>query len=590
MIKSTTQASRGDLPSEFTMRLADFSSLTEALEYAALTGEGLNFFNSRGHCENSVTYANIVSRAQNLACRLLNMGLIRGDSVGIVADTHPDFVTMFFACQYAGLLAIPLPAITGPGARQGYEMQLHNILKTSEARLVTGPDSFAPYLKAAAENTSVETITSAATLMEKPVGEPGLQPLQPDEISHIQYSSGSTHYPKGIEITQAAVMANARAIAADALKFTRSDRVASWLPFYHDMGLVGCLLVPVTCQLTTDYLPTDGFARRPLQWLKMIAANHCTISFSPTFGYEICSRRALRSDSLDIDLSNWRVAGIGGDMIQDDVFREFARVFEPYGFKPECLVPSYGLAEATLAFSFAPLGTGVRTDLIDKDVLRDEHFAKSVVNGSVEATNSRAFVSCGKPMPGYNVDIRDEDGRSLTERHVGCVFLKGPSLMRAYYKNDRETSLRFDEGGWLNTGDMGYVVNGELYITGRQKDLIIINGRNIWPQDLEWTVESSVDALRSRDTVAFSVEDPQGREIPVVMVHCRSRNNEDRKALRQQVHDVLIRNTGLDCKVELVPPGTLPFTSSGKLSRAAAKKGYLNGEYQLDVRADGADE
>jgi fatty-acyl-CoA synthase len=561
---------------DFAHKLAEFDHLAAALDHAAEAGTGMNFYNARGRLFSCMRYDEIRARAHIQASRMLSMGLRRGDRVGIIADMEPDFITLFFACQYAGLISVPLPVITGLGGRQGYRTQLARVLETSGARLALGADTMLEDLKHAAQNTDTEFVITPGMLDQYAPSDQCLQPLGAHEQSHIQYSSGSTRYPLGIEISQAALMANARSVATDALKLSREERVASWLPFYHDMGLIGCMIIPVTCQFTVDYMHTDAFARRPLQWLKLISENRCTISFAPTFGYELCIRRAERARDMGLDLSCWRVAGVGGEMIQPCILDNFVEVFGQYGFDENAFEPSYGLAEATLAFSFARLKRGVRRDCVDRDAMSEHAYAAPADHDSV---NIRNFASCGQPMNGYKVEIRDAMGKPLPERYLGRVYIKAPSLMNAYFQNPEATRERIDAHGWLDTGDMGYMADGELFITGRQKDLIIVNGRNIWPQDLEWEAEDGVDDVRPRDTAAFSIDGENGREIPVILVQCRMQDEAGRKKLRNEVHATLFRNNGIDCRVVLIPHNSLPYTTSGKLSRAKAKKAYLEGAF-----------
>ena len=576
---------RGNLDSGFPMRLADFGTLSEALDYAALAKTGMNFFDARGNLDHALNYAAIRHRAIELAKRLLGLGLSRGERVGIIADMNPDFICAFFACQYAGMVAVPLPVITGLGGRHGYEEHLKTVLENADASIALGGAETLEYLSSAAEGTNVEIVMTVSALEESPASAEMLRPLGDHEISHIQFSSGSTRYPLGIEISQQAAMANARSISSDALKFTVHDRVASWLPFYHDMGLIGCMIVPITCQLTVDYLYTDSFARRPAQWLRIISDNKCTISFSPTFGYDVCARRMKGKSEENLDLSSWRVAGIGGDMIQSDVMERFAETFAPFGFKAGAFVPSYGLAEATLAFSFQPLETGVTVHVLDKKELTDNALAKPhKLNGhKPAASDTRIIASCGKPMPGYKMQIRDDDGDELPENRVGGIFISGPSLMQGYHANDTATKACMDDDGWLDTGDMGYVTDGVLYITGRRKDMMIINGRNIWPQDLEWHAEQSNSVLRSRDTAAFTIENEDGTEQPVLLAQCRSNEESFREQLKKDVRAAIFQTTGVDCQIELIPQRSLPFTTSGKLRRVEAKKLWLEGAYSADA-------
>ncbi|WP_176758616.1 AMP-binding protein [Limimonas halophila] len=631
---------RGPTPNtdpDVPFRRADFDSLTAALDYAATGRSGLNFYSSRGQLEETLTYARLREDAIALGRRLMALGLERGDRVGVVADMHPDFVRGFFACQYAGLVAVPLPVPTALGGREGYEAQLQRVLQNCRAKVALTREGLLEPVHNAAAPLGLARVMTVSDLGEQAPADGPLSPLAGDEISHVQYSSGSTRYPLGIRIGQRALMSNAASVARDGLQMSEVERAASWLPFYHDMGLIGFLLIPLTCQISVDYMHTDGFARRPLQWLQLISDNRCTLAFSPTFGYELCVRRAAKKADLDLDLSCWRVAGIGGEMVRPEPLDEFARTFARHGFRPEAFVPSYGLAEATLAVSFAPLNTGVSVDLVDKEALvaknvawpvrtngkahegeaqgtvdahatkinGNGHAAKAGVNGQganghganghagataqsaqghTDDHGGRLFAMCGVPMQGFEVAIRDDEGADLAERHIGRVLIKGPSLMDGYDHNPEATS-RAMEDGWLDTGDMGYMVDGKLVITGRRKDLIIVNGRNIWPQDLEWHAEAALDELRSRDSAAFAVTDDGGREVAVLLVQCRTQEQAAVERMRTRVHAEVFRNTGIDCRVVMVPPRSLPFTTSGKLSRAKARQGYLEGRI-ADVMAD----
>ncbi len=615
---------------EIPFRLADFGSLTEALDYAAKGETGINFYSGRGHLQAALSYTRLRARAVALARRLHALNPARGDRIAITAEMEPDFVVAFFACQYAGLQPVPLPVPTGLGGRQGYEDQLRRVLRSSQARIVLSSEPLLRHLHSAADGLNVDLISTVPDMELRPAAEMDPEPLRPDEPSHVQYSSGSTRNPLGIVISQTALMANARSVARHGLQLRPDDRAASWLPFYHDMGLIGFLLIPITCQISIDYIHTDGFARRPLQWLRLISQNRCTLAFSPTFGYELCVRRASTAQSLDLDLSAWRAAGIGGELIRPETLNQFAETFAPYGFDAGAFLPSYGLAEATLAFSFGDLGRGVAVDAVDKAALVNRSCAVSVAganghakanghghaapNGQAPANGKgqegngyghayapangngngyeypesaehgvRRFAICGAPLPGYAVEIRDRAGNVVPERHVGRVFIAGPSLMWGYDRAPDATARAMDAGGWLDTGDMGYLADGQLVITGRQKDLIIVNGRNIWPQDLEWHAEENVADVRSRDAAAFSVEDETtGKEIPVMLVQCRLQDSEARTRLRDEVHAAVFRNAGIDCRIILIPARSLPFTTSGKLSRAKAKQAYLQGAFDTD--------
>ena len=567
-----TPTSNPELP----FRLEGFATLPAGLDYAAKGVTGLNFFSSRGDLVEVLPYRVLRERALDLALRLAGGGLERGDRVAIVAETSADFVTVFFACQYAGLVPVPLPLCINIGGHDAYVQRLRGMLVSASARLAVGPADLMPTLGQAALGTDVTGVATAAEIGSWPQAAEPAAPLGPDDPCYIQYSSGSTSFPRGVLVTQRAIAANAFAIARHGLALGPGDRCTSWLPLYHDMGLVGCCLTPVMAQITVDYLPSTAFARRPLLWLKLLSDHGGTISFGPTFGFELCTRRAQSAMPEGLDLRSWRVAGIGGEMIRANVLAEFAERFAPLGFDAKAFLPSYGLAEATLAVTFAPRGAGVAVDTVDRGrALAVERRAVPVEQGR-SARQTRSFAVCGRPMPGYAIEIRDAHGRVQPERGIGRVCIKGPSLMSGYFRNDVATHGVLLEDGWLDSGDMGYLVDGQLVITGRSKDLIIVGGRNIWPQDVEWAVEH-LEEVRAGDAAAFAVNGDDDRERVVVVVQCRATTADAQERLRSVVAAVVRKVAGVECEVVLAPPRSLTFTTSGKLSRAAVKADYLSG-------------
>jgi fatty-acyl-CoA synthase len=304
-----------------------------------------------------------------------------------------------------------------------------------------------------------------------------------------------------------------------------------------------------------------------------------TISFAPTFGYELCVRRAAKGNGVEAyDLSAWRVAGVGGEMIRARALQEFADHFAASGFRSGAFVPSYGLAEATLAVTFSTPGEGVDVDWVrcGAALERDRQAIAARPNGDGSREHARPFAICGRPMPGYRVEIRDESNHCLPDRAIGRVCIRGPSLMRGYFRNLQATRSVVTADGWLDTGDMGYLIDGRLVITGRSKDLIIFNGRNIWPQDLEWAIEH-LEGVRTGDVAAFAVTDEDDCERVVVVVECRASDPTRQRQLRQTVKASVQKAASIECEVVLAPPGSLTFTTSGKLSRAAAKASYLSG-------------
>jgi fatty-acyl-CoA synthase len=556
-------------------RHADFGFLAEALDYAAQSPTGLNFYSGNGALIEALPYRLLREQAIDLARRMLGTGLRPGDRIGLIAESDGDFVRAFFACQYAGLVPAPLPLPAAFGGKDGYVSHLRRMIESAQVTAAFGPAILEAWLGEAVAGLDLKIAGTLALLDDTVPIEGDLPKQNPDGLSYLQFSSGSTRFPLSIAITQRAFMANARGMGRDGLAIVDGDRGISWLPFYHDMGLVGFLLTPVTCQMTVDIIPTRDFARRPLLWLNLISRNRCTVSYSPSFGYELCARRAETASTDGIDLSSWRSAGIGGDMIRPNVLARFAERFASHGFDAGAFVPSYGMAEATLALSFMTPGHGARHDTVDGAILETRHHA---VPAQSKDAHTRTFVLCGGMLPHHDIEVRGESGHPLPDRQVGRIFVRGPSLMTGYFGAPEETARVMTDDGWLDTGDLGYLLGGQVVITGRAKDLIIVNGRNLWPQDLEWTAEAEITALRSGDVAVFSVDGEADEEV-VVLVQCRTLDSAARDALAVEIANIFRSRYGVESRIVLVPPHSLPQTSSGKLSRSRARTMYLAGAF-----------
>jgi fatty-acyl-CoA synthase len=549
----------------------DAPTILDALEAAAATGEGFNFHSGKGVLTEALPYSRLVEDARGLAQKLLGSGVRPGDHVALIADTDGDFVRLFFACAYAGVVPAPMPLPMAFAGRDNYLAHVRKMIECPGASAAFAPAAMKDWLAEAAEGLGLRLVGTVADLAEVAPSTEPLSSPDPDALAYLQFSSGSTRFPKGVSVTHRSLMANATAISRHGLETRPGDRCVSWLPFYHDMGLVGFMLSPIVAGLTVDYLATRDFARRPLLWLDLIARNRATISYSPSFGFELSAQRAATLDLGGLDVSSWRCAGIGGDMIRPHVLRRFADRFGPHGFDARAFVASYGMAEATLALSFAPLGEGLKTETVDLDRLENEGVAAQPASGDAR---SREFVLCGPALPGHRIECRAADGTALPEGRVGRVFAKGPSLMRDYFREPEATAETLSPDGWLDTGDLGYFARGELVITGRAKDLILVNGRNVWPQDLEWAVEAGVAGMRSGDVAVFSVDNETEEEV-VALVQCRTQDPTARAALSDEVAKLLRLKFGTPVTVRLVGAHALPVTSSGKLSRSRARALYL---------------
>jgi fatty-acyl-CoA synthase len=550
---------------------AQFATFNDAIDYAARSRKGLNFHDMRGELARVYPYSEMRDDAQAMARRLIAAGIGKEDRVALIAETGADFAALFCACVYAGAWPVPLPLPTTFGGKENFIEQLAIQLQSCDPKILLYPEEIGEMAAAAAARQGCNA-ESWQDFGKRPASDRALPQASPDDICYLQYSSGSTRFPTGVAVTHRALLHNLYGHSTT-MNLGENDRCVSWLPWYHDMGLVGCLLSLIANQVSGDYLKPDAFARRPLAWLDMISRNAGnTLSYSPTFGYDICARRISSQTHVAerFDLSRWRIAGNGADMIRPDVMQNFVNAFAEAGFKASAFTPSYGLAEAVLAVTVMPPGEGIRVELVEEERL------SGAPRDLSRPARYRAIVNCGKALPDMEVAIRTEDGGKRGDHQIGKVWCRGPSVMHSYFRNPEATADCMVDG-WLDTGDMGYTANGYLFIVGRAKDMIIINGKNHWPQDIEWAVEQ-LPGFNHGDIAAFAIEMDNGEEAPAVLVHCRVSDPVERIKLREQIADKVRSVTGMSCIVELVPPRTLPRTSSGKLSRAKAKRLYLAGE------------
>ena len=559
---------------KLTMRAGGFTTLVEALEYAAQGDTGFNFYNGKGQLQEVLTYTLLKSKAQAIAGRFLSLGLERGARVALIADTDSDFIIFFFACQYAGMVPVPLPAPNSLGGRLAYAALLKRLMESCRAAVAIAPKGFFKYLFEAARGLNLRFVGTPDMLAALPAGQSVLIPSGQKDLAYIQFTSGSTRFPRGVMITHEAVLNNLTVILEDGLNVQPGDRAMSWLPFYHDMGMVGLMLGPMTAQISVDFLKTNDFAMRPWLWLKIMSRNRGTLSFSPMFGYELCARWLEHKENHEYDLGAWRVAGVGAEMIRKEPLEKFASLLSPSGFKPDAITACYGMAECSLAVCFAPLGRGIKLDCVIRQFLADHNVALPGETNSVESQKRLSFfVNCGKPLPGYEIEIRDDSDRVLPERRCGKLFVRGPSVMQGYFGDNGSTREVLSEDGWLNTGDLAYRVGDTLLIAGRVKDMIIVNGRNIWPQDLEFIADRQTEI---RNACAISVPGKEGTELAVLLIECRIKNRIVRVNLMKRLHGLIHKEIGIDSIIELVPRNSIPRTTSGKLARSAVRKDYLN--------------
>lgn len=556
-------------------RLGSFDSACDALDYAAKGLTGINFYGADGRLVSSLPYKDLRSRAIVMAGRLA-AAFPRESRLGLVAETSPDFLVAFMACQYSGIVPAPLSLPAAFGGRQTYEWQVNKMVRRAGLAAVLAPAALRDILTSAVASEDIPVLDLSGS--DLPAESMTAFPHQANELSYIQFSSGSTSEPKGIVATQASLSANCRAIIQEGLQVREGDRAVSWLPLYHDMGLVGFFIAPMYSQLSIDLISPTDFARRPGTWLKLISENKGTLSYSPSFGYELCVRR-YRGEALD--LSSWRAAGIGGDMVRCDALNEFSETFAQSGFSPSAFVPSYGLAESTLAVAFAPLDAGLQTDRIDLGRMQSSDRAVPASDLTREG-GDRTFVACGRPLPSMELKIVDGHGHELEHRQVGRILVRGPSIAAGYFRVGEPIQPLTDAEGWLDTGDLGYWLEDEVVITGRSKDMILWNGRNIWPQDIEWIAQKAGGRSIAR-SAAFETQDDTGAPRIVLLAECRAREPEIREELVRDISAAARAATGVPIMVELISIKTLPVTSSGKLSRAGARAAYVAGVWSDDM-------
>jgi fatty-acyl-CoA synthase len=553
------------------IRHSDFDTLCEGLDYAAKARTGLNYFDGKARLKKALSYKDLRDKAVDLAFRLVNFAP-KDSRIGIAAVSTPEFAVLFFACQYAGLVPAPLPLPVTLGGRGSYERQLQRMADTGDFHALFTPESMEGIMSSALNDLAIPVHTFES-VMDLPKGKE-LRPFGKNDLCYIQYSSGSSSSPKGIIGTQSSVTANCLAITKHGMQVNDNDRCTSWLPLYHDMGLIGFLIAPMLSQMTVDYIDPQDFTRRPITWLQLINDHKGTLSYSPTFGYELCVRR-WREDR-ELDLSSWRVAGIGGDMVRPEPLTEFQELFGNMGFKPGSFTPSYGLAETTLAASFTPLGQGLKKHTIDMDRYERTTEAVTASDLTPEAAK-RTFVACGTVLPDHEIEIRDFQNNVLSGSQVGRICLKGPSVSPGYFRNSQATEAAFTADGWLDTGDLGYWLDDQIVVTGRSKDLILWHGRNIWPQDIEWAAQAAAPHRCGR-ACAFSIGGAGDEKQIMLLLECRTRDADLLDEIFKAVTAAIRLEVGVPVRLQLVPKSTMIVTSSGKLSRARVKEKFLSGE------------
>jgi acyl-CoA synthetase (AMP-forming)/AMP-acid ligase II len=538
---------------------AEGATLREVIERLDDDRAGLTFI---GNGERTViSFAELHRRSDEVTAKLLGAAVAPGDRVILAIPDQAAFVQLFLGVGNAGLVPVPIYPPFILGELDAYFENLRRLIRvTGSELLICGPELL-DLLGPLAGDVRITTLADLEPGPPRP-----MPAIGEDDIAFLQFTSGSTAAPKGVVVTQRSLMANVSAIAAhlDDGDGGRHDHGVSWLPMYHDMGLIGQLMVALCRQVSGTYLAPLDFVRRPTSWLELMSEAGGTVSFAPNFAYSLVARRATDEEIATWDLSGWRVAGCGAEPIHADSLRLFAERFAPAGFSSSAFMPCYGLAEATLAVCLTPRGRGLRGERVASDPLRERH--EVLAAGAGEP--AQEFIACGPPLPGHEVAVAGPGGQLLSGRGEGEILVRGPSVAAGYFGDPGTTAEVFTDG-WLRTGDLGFLDDGELYVTGRDKDLIIYNGRNYHPQDIEWCA-SEVTGVRRGNVIAFAVGGEDGAErIAIVAERTRDADVAAVEAeVRRRVRTVL----GLPVeRVGVLDAGLLPKTSSGKLRRAETR-------------------
>jgi fatty-acyl-CoA synthase len=532
-----------------------------------------------GSSETTFSYTAIERASARYGGALQALGLRRGDRVALILPQAEDFILCFFGAVRAGIVPVPIYPPLGIGQLQVYLDNTRHIVAKSGARALVTSSKIKRLLG---------TVQAASPALEQVVAVEGiresLETLRPekitlDDVAFLQFTSGSTSRPKGVLVTHGNLATNIHCILHLGLKANVDDVGVSWLPLYHDMGLIGFVLAPLMQALSIVFLPPLLFLKRPISWFQAFTRHKGTISYAPNFAYALCLKRIREKDLEGIDLSTWRVAGCGAEPIRPETLESFASTFANVGFSEKAFVPSYGMAESTLAIAFSTVGGGARTLSVDGPRLWAEGVVSLVPSDDEKSVR---LVSCGKGFPDHSVKIfAEDDARSdkpLPEGSVGEIRIAGPSVMSGYWEDAERTRDAF-AGPFLCTGDLGFLHEGELYICGRSKEVVIVNGRNYYPQDMEWEA-SKVAGVRKGNVIAFGAKDPTGierdRERVVLTFEMQDVEKADHAhALAQAVRKAVSEGMGLTLD-DVVPvgPGVLPKTSSGKLQRAKTRELY----------------
>lgn len=551
--------------------------------------------NEKGEQHYTLTFGELYAAAQKCAEELARRGVPPGGRVSLMLPTSRQFFICYAGILLAGAVPVPIYPPFRADRIEEYAERQRAILNNAEVCLLLTfrrAEAVAKLLKPRVKSllgvVDAEKLLEAAEAAPPPA--PGALPAfisgsrvrKGSDLALLQYTSGSTGDPKGVQLTHANLLANMRAIA-EAVQIGPSDVGVSWLPLYHDMGLIGAWLTMLLFGIPVMVMSPLAFLTRPERWLQAVSKHKGTLTAAPNFAFELCVRKISDKALEDLDLSSWRASLNGAEPVNPETLERFIRRFSKCGFRREALLPVYGLAEASLAVTVPPLDRGPLVDRIERETFATEGRA---VPTDEEDENAIAFVSAGMPVPGHDVVLVDAEGTEVPERTEGFLWFRGPSATSGYFRNAEATATLFEGGPktaegeypWVNSGDRGYRADGEIYITGRVKDIIIKAGRNLYPHEVE-ELASRADGIRKGCVVAFGLKGREtGTEKLVIVAESREENRKKRATIAAAINEEVTRGLGLPPdRVELIPPGSIPKTSSGKLRREETKQLYVAG-------------
>jgi fatty-acyl-CoA synthase len=565
-------------------------TLSEALRLLGEKSErGFVFVRPDG-TERFCSFRDIRIEAERRAADLHARGLVKGDRLAIAVPDPDEFVLSFLGAVMGGIVPVPISPQLSFKNIESYHDTVAHIANASGASLLLTTTATRQYVDPIVPRTpNLRGVLTVDELGKEDHGKVDVT-IDPTDLAFLQFTSGSTSRPKGVMVSHRNLAWNSESFMIHGLaKDSSFDKGVTWLPLFHDMGLIGFVVGTIFTDIPVVFLPTASFVRNPRIWLDKIHQHRGTITYAPNFAYALVAKRLKEKDVADLDLSCLHRAGCGAEPIQARTLRDFAAKLAPAKFDPKAFLPSYGMAEATLAITFVPHSTGVRSDVIEKKSLEggDAKPAASIegegnhTEPAWSDSDRQELVNCGRPFPEHHVAIVDEAGNRLGDRQVGHIITRGPSVSAGYYNEAELTADAFKAGPdgekWLYTGDLGYTVDGEVFVCGRLKDMIIVRGRNFYPNDLEWVV-SELPSVRRGNVVAFGVEvsgpDSQGEQLVIAAEAFQS----DAEALKQAISQAILASFSLAThEVVIVPQGSLPRTSSGKPQRRKTRQMYLDG-------------